>query len=417
MRAYLAAGATCLLGACDAARPATPPSLCSGFRNAEGPYATLRAPFTTLPPAVQFEAERDVISLGEVPRVVVRAGNAGVGRFNETSEFTVTNPDGSKNDGPCDSAREPGTSAGFATLNFKCHPFTQVGVYTIKFEPARSSLTGDPIELRLRVVNAAPKTPAAPPGWQTVALTSGLPQSDCYSYGQSYVAALDHDRLVMGKAPDAAKIPLLVASRMSEDHARTVKYVFEADDGWVVMFDHGEFGGGIEWYARAGGPPRSVFVGPRERDDFVTQNVNRALAADGVIYVLQGIAHMGISEGQLAKIWREHDHFTSHVIARYASEPVDWIRRDDGNWFVATWNAIWETREGAPSTVVANLPDVMQYPTSLARAANGTFFVGTRGGVVRLAPVWPDAPRYAADFLWEAGGHKRDCSTKGEATE
>lgn len=325
MRAYLAAGATCLLGACDAARPATPPSLCSGFRNAEGPYATLRAPFTTLPPAVQFEAERDVISLGEVPRVVVRAGNAGVGRFNETSEFTVTNPDGSRNDGPCDSAREPETSA--------------------------------------------------------------------------------------------AKVPLLLASRMSEDHARTVKYVFEADDGWVVMFDHGEFGGGIEWYARAGGPPRSVFVGPRERDDFVPQNVNRALAADGVIYVLQGIAHMGISEGQLAKIWREHDHFTSHVIARYASEPVDWIRRDDGNWFVATWNAIWETREGAPSTVVANLPDVMQYPTSLARAANGTFFVGTRGGVVRLAPVWPDAPRYAADFLWEAGGHKRDCSTKGEATE
>jgi hypothetical protein len=156
MRAYLAAVAVCLLGACGAARSAIAPSPCSGFRNARGPYATLRAPFTALPSAVQFEAERDVISLGEVPRVIVRAGNAGIGRFNETSEFTVTNPDGSKNDGPCDPAREPGTSAGFAALNFKCHPFTQLGVYTIRFEPARSGLTGDPVELRLRVVKAAP---------------------------------------------------------------------------------------------------------------------------------------------------------------------------------------------------------------------------------------------------------------------
>jgi hypothetical protein len=70
---------------------------------------------------------------------------------------------------------------------------------------------------------------------------------------------------------------------MSDDHARGVKYVFEAKDGWVVMFDHGEFGGGIEWYARPGGAPRAVYVGPPEQDDFVPKNVNRALAADGVI--------------------------------------------------------------------------------------------------------------------------------------
>jgi hypothetical protein len=135
---------------------------------------------------VQFEAEREVISLGEVPRVIVRAGNAGIGRFNETSKFAVTNPDGSKNEGPCDPAREPGSSAGFAALNFKCRPFTQVGVYTIRFEPASSGLSGDSVELRLRVVKEVPKTPPAPVGWQSVALTSGLPQSDCYSYGESY---------------------------------------------------------------------------------------------------------------------------------------------------------------------------------------------------------------------------------------
>ncbi len=244
MRAYIATVFVCLLGACGMASSATAPSPCSGFQNAYGPYATVHASFTALPSAVQFEAERDVISLGEVPRVIVRAGNAGIGRFNETPKFAVTNPDGSKNEGHCDPAREPGTSAGFAALNFKCHPFTQIGVYTIRFDPASSGLSGDPVELRLRVVKEVPKTPPAPAGWQSLALTSGLPQSDCYSYGESYVAAFDHAGLVKGEGPGTTAIPTPLASRMSDDHARGVKYVFETDDGWVVMFDHGEFGGG-----------------------------------------------------------------------------------------------------------------------------------------------------------------------------
>ncbi|HVY28340.1 MAG TPA: hypothetical protein VHB79_17415 [Polyangiaceae bacterium] len=339
------------------------------------------------------------------------------GGYYDTSEFAVINPDGTENGGPCDAVRRPHGSRGFAVLNFECHPFTQIGVYTIRFEPASSGLPGDAVDLRLRVVDAAPKTPSAPAGWQTVNLTSRPPQLDCYNYGDSYVVALDHGALVTGPGLQKANLPAPLASRMSEDHARTVKYVFEADDGWIVMFDHGEFGGGIEWFARAGGQPRSVFVGPHDQDEFVPQNVNRALAADGVIYVLQGISHMGTSEGQLAKIWREHDHFTSHVIARYASEPVDWIRHNDGTWLIATWTAIWETHEGARSNLVAHLPDIISYPTSLVNAADGTLFVGTRGGVVRLSPTWPDAPRYAADFLWKPGSPRRDCHAVSDATE
>jgi hypothetical protein len=417
MRTHRAAACVCLLGACATAQSSTAPSPCTGFRNAEGPYASLRPAFTALPPAVQLVAEREVISLGETPRVMVHTDAPNpTGGYHETSEFTVRNPDGTRNDGPCDPARKPGSSSGFAVLNFECHPFTQLGVYSIRFEPARSGIAGDPVEIKMRVVNSAPQTPPAPSGWAAVALWNGFPERNCYS-GFSYVASLDHERLVKGEAPAQAKLPALLASRMSDAHARTVKYVFEADDGWVVMFDHGEFGGGIEWFARAGGQPRSVLIGAQKEDDIVPQNVNRALLADGVIYVLQGIAHLDTNEGQLAKIWREHDHFTSQVIAQYSSEPGDWIRTDDGSWFVATWHAIWQTREGAASILISRLPGIMWYPTSLLRAAGGTFFVGTRGGVVRLTPVWPDAPRYAVDFLSEAGAQRRDCPTGEEPAE
>jgi hypothetical protein len=59
----------------------------------------------------------------------------------------------------------------------------------------------------------------------------------------------------------------------------------------------------------------------------------------------------------------------------------------------------------------------MSYPTSLLLAADGTFFVGTRGGVVRLTPAWPDAPRYATDFLWEPSNEKRECSLNDQAAQ
>ena len=89
--------------------------------------------------------------------------------------------------------------------------------------------------------------------------------------------------------------------------------------GWLVLFDHGEFGGGIEWYAESGGKPRSITIGEQSEDDLNAQNVNRAVAKGGALYVLQGLSHLGLSAGQLAVVWPEHDHFTSRVIARYDS--------------------------------------------------------------------------------------------------
>ena len=96
---------------------------------------------------------------------------------------------------------------------------------------------------------------------------------------------------------------------------------------------------------------------------------------------------------------REHDHFTSHVIARYSLEPFDWIPESDGSWLVATKEALWRTSEIGASTVVTRFPDVLGDPDSLARAADGTLYVGAKNGVLRLTPLWPETPRYLADWL------------------
>ncbi|HKO51893.1 MAG TPA: hypothetical protein VJV79_29490 [Polyangiaceae bacterium] len=64
---------------------------------------------------------------------------------------------------------------------------------------------------------------------------------------------------------------------------------------------------------------------------------------------------------------------------------------------VTTWEAIWHTKTDGTPTLVARLPSVIRYPNSLARASDGTLYVGTLGGILRLTPTLPDQPSYAAD--------------------
>ncbi|HEY4104903.1 MAG TPA: hypothetical protein VGM44_13485 [Polyangiaceae bacterium] len=351
-----------------------------------------------------------MLTIGQLPDVSVRAGTTGLGRYNKSSAFTLLNPDGSINVASCNDAKAPGSSTGFGALSFECHDFPSAGRYIIRFNPAESGLTGTVVDVPLRLISDLPPTRPAPDGWRSLPLAGRLPLSRCYSYGESYQGTLVDDRLIIKPAQRAAApLPRALAARMSPDHAGYVTHVFEEKSGWLVMFDHGEFGGGVEWYERQGGEPRSVHIGPAKEDEIDPQNVNQAIADGSAVYVLQGIAHMGINQGQVAKIWREHDHFTSHVIARYDSEPVAWIPLSDG-FLVTTWEAIWHTKFDGTTTLISRLPSVIWYPSSLARASDGTLYVGTRGGVLRLTPTWPDDPRYAVDYLWPRRPDQPDCS-------
>jgi hypothetical protein len=273
-------------------------------------------------------------------------------------------------------------------------------------------LNGKPVEAPLRVLKTVPKTPPAPSDWVVMSLAGGIPRFCDYRVNW-YEAHLNSGKLAIDEAPKrkAVPIPAPLVNRMSAHHAEVVKYVFEEVDGYVVMFDHGEFGGGIEWYEKSGGPPRSITIGA-VRGELVPQNVNRAMAVDGVLYVLQGLSHMGLSTGQFSALWREHDHFTSRVIARYRSEPVDWILQDDGTWWVLTWDAIWRTSRNAEVELVTRLPDVLEYGLSLAKASDGTLYVGGRGAVLRLTPLWSEAPRYAPDLLVPRG--REPCRNEAE---
>jgi hypothetical protein len=133
------------------------------------------------------------------------------------------------------------------------------------------------------------------------------------------------------------------------------------------------------------------------------------MVIDGVVYVLQGLAHIMPRPGQLAAVWREHDHFASRVVARYRTKPGEWIRDGADSWLVVTVDAIWRTSRRGSVELVARLPRVLPTVTSLVRKADGTLYLGTAGGALRLTPRWDREPRYLEEILVEQGSEGEAC--------
>ena len=376
-----------------------------------GPFAMAPEIRVSEPPETWLYLERDVILLGQTPHVDVRAEGGPRGYYNEIGDFDVIGPDGEPVVSPC-ALPQPSGSRGAGALNFSGKCLTNPGVYTVTFDPARLSWPGESATARVRVVDAPPASVPPPNGWTAAPLTSGIPRYQCYGYGESYEVLGNplQLRALRRRRGERRRIPEALLSRMSSEHAAGVQYVFSSGKGWLVLFNHGEFGGGIEWYSEEDEPPRAIAIGERDDEaDYPVQNVNRAVAKHGALYVLQGLSHMVSSDGQLAKLWPEHDHFTSRVIARYMSEPFDWIEESDGSWTIATQGAIWNTTESGTSALVARLPPFFLYATSLLRAADGTIYIGARAGVLRLTPTWSEAPRFFAEFLMPTGSRQERC--------
>jgi hypothetical protein len=401
-----------LVSACSAApsRNIVIEERCFALAPARGPFVEVTASAVSVPPPVELRVRRDVLLKGQTPVVDVYSDTE-EGDYKETDAFELRDAHGVLVPRICDASKRPLTSRGYATLSFECqHPVVE-GVYDITILPSQIGLSGPLATAPLRVLAKVPESPPAPSGWVAAPLASGF-IDECQTWGASYEVRVERGepRFSVRRRNTEVRIPEAIAPRMSTAHAQSVKFVFEDDEGWVVMFDLGEFGGGVEWYPKAGGEPRSIVIG-QDDGEYVPQNVNQAMTLKGVLYVLQGLSHLGSSGGQLAMLWREHDHFTSQVIARYPTEPTDWLLQPDGTWLVLTEDAIWQTSATNGVTLVARLASGIDYPASLAQSYDATLYVGGRGGVLRLTRLWDEHPRYASDLLIPKGSAQETCWT------
>lgn len=187
------------------------------------------------------------------------------------------------------------------------------------------------------------------------------------------------------KEPLPFEIP---AAPRNQDLAgdRRVKQV---PDGWLVGFDHGEWGGGLWWFSQdgsrrvrvrppAGGPPDSV-------SGFVAENVVAFDDFAGTTIVFMGLDHAGGQSGRLFRVVRGPEGWQLILLANLRSRPRAWVH-DGDSILIQTGDVLWRLLASGQIVQLhqASLPSS---PSSLALGESGRIYVGLRRFIVRLVPV------------------------------
>jgi hypothetical protein len=171
-------------------------------------------------------------------------------------------------------------------------------------------------------------------------------------------------------------------------------------DGYVVAFNHGEFGGSLWWYSPSGNS--RTRIGDAKVVGFADIQLP---SRDVVTGTIEGLSHLSAESGSLRVIERRgKNSFTVTPLTPLPGAPQAVGPGKRGN-LVVTNSAI--VRVGSDGTLarLANVNFASLYPDSIVETAEGLIYVGARRYLVQVdtharTTRWytrADCPRFALD--------------------
>ncbi|MEO6905736.1 MAG: hypothetical protein ABI148_05200 [Ginsengibacter sp.] len=172
------------------------------------------------------------------------------------------------------------------------------------------------------------------------------------------------------------KLPFeLKASTAKEKEELTGDISFiEVDDGYLVSFWRGEFGGSLYWFDKKGEARKKVARA------MIVQFIRR----DDKIYAIAGLAHMGYSNGGIIELRKENGEWKlfDYVPLHDAPYAIDMDKQK--NFIVVTSSHLFsvDQKKNVDTLVAKGFWDML-YPTSLV-VNKKQIFIGMRQGVYKF---------------------------------
>lgn len=182
-------------------------------------------------------------------------------------------------------------------------------------------------------------------------------------------------------------------------HFAGAAHVQAVQDGYLIGFDAGEFGGAAWWFSRDGRHRKRLTVPPPTGADYSSENVHGFVPFGTDYLAFQGLAHMGIDEGRVIRVARTPTGgWTATLFATLPDSPDAALAETENSWLFVSNSGIWRIdAEARLSTVWRPEKGSLSYPSSMARGPNGEVYVGMRHFIARLSPS--DANPYQVDLL------------------
>ena len=159
------------------------------------------------------------------------------------------------------------------------------------------------------------------------------------------------------------------------------KHAAKVSNGWLLWVNHGEWGGRVEWFSPDGTRHYKV-----SNDQIAAY----AKTPHG-LFAVQGLAHLGMSQGTLLKLTQNAaNKWEAKTIVDLKDAPFA-LLPENGAFVIVTSRQL--VRVVVPAPGVPTLTPLVQnafwwgmYPNSLVLAPNGDYYIGMRGGIVRVFP-------------------------------
>lgn len=149
--------------------------------------------------------------------------------------------------------------------------------------------------------------------------------------------------------------------------------VIKVDDGYLVGFYRGEWGGNLFWFSNDG----------KKKYEISSHEIVQFVVRDNKIYAIEGLAHLLMSEGSIIQIQKKNGRWTTSEYVKLPSA-LDAIAIDEHNNFIIITSHILLAIDATAKTrtLVEKGFWLGLYPTSLI-IQNGSAYIGMRKGVLK----------------------------------
>jgi len=229
-----------------------------------------------------------------------------------------------------------------------------------------------------------------PTGWVHAPSSKENPELwECAGRGGSWVVSKRHGTIQIKEldidTQEQAELPLHVKLSKEMIGSRSVQRTV---NGWLIGFDAGEFGGGLWWCSADG----------KLSTKLLPQNVHAIYETPDGIFVLAGLAHLSLNNGEIDQFTDAPEKVSLKFVANLNGSPEASIVGPKGQIVIATPHSVLLFDHNRIREVYKSGEDLI-YPTSVVMEGNGEIFVAMRFFVLRLAP---DNADYGPDWLMPA---------------
>lgn len=191
-------------------------------------------------------------------------------------------------------------------------------------------------------------------------------------------AGLPSARPASEKGPAPPTLPFAIERGTAAQGLAGRRLPLKVDDGWLIAFNAGEWGGWLWWFSPDGTRRYKI-----ASDCWI----NGFHPTDAGLLAVEGISHGVTSRGGVVRLSRKADgRWHSEAFVALDEEARCAAKDADGTLIVATWERLLRVHL-ATRKVDVLLRDAFWaglYPDSMAVTPAGTIYLGMRHGVARV---------------------------------